>query len=64
MKKVLKNINQRNVIEEFKDHSIKLIDSTTIDLCLSMLDWAKFTPRLVLILVFVIASQFGQQRAV
>jgi hypothetical protein len=40
--RVLKNQNQRNVIAEIKDHSIKLIDSTTISLCLSMFDWAKF----------------------
>ena len=40
--KVLKNDNNRNIIQEIKDHSIKLIDSTTISLCLSMFDWAKF----------------------
>lgn len=40
--RVLKNQNQRNVIAEIKDRSIKLIDSTTISLCLSMFDWAKF----------------------
>ena len=39
---VLKNSNSRNVIEEIKSHSIKLIDSTLISLCLSMFDWAKF----------------------
>ncbi|AWG21932.1 IS4 family transposase [Flavobacterium faecale] len=40
--KVLKNDNHRTIIQEIKDHSIKLIDSTTISLCLSMFDWAKF----------------------
>ena len=40
--RILKNKNQRNVIEEIKHHSIKLIDSTVISLCLSMFDWAKF----------------------
>jgi transposase len=30
------------VIDEIKDQTIKLIDSTTISLCLSMFDWAKF----------------------
>lgn len=34
--------NSRNIIDEIKDHSIKLIDSTLISLCLSMFDWAKF----------------------
>lgn len=40
--KVLKKDNHRIIIQEIKDHSIKLIDSTTISLCLSMFDWAKF----------------------
>lgn len=35
---VLKSENQRHIIEEIKDHSIKLIDSTLINLCLSMFD--------------------------
>lgn len=30
------------IIEEIKDYRIKLIDSTTISLCLSMFDWAKY----------------------
>jgi len=30
------------MLEEIKGKSIKLIDSTTISLCLSMFDWAKF----------------------
>ncbi len=34
--------NKREVIEEIKDTRIKLIDSTTISLCLSMFDWAKY----------------------
>ena len=40
--RVLKSNNQRNIIQEIKDHNIKLIDSTTISVCLSMFDWAKF----------------------
>jgi hypothetical protein len=40
--KVLRKDNHRTIIQEIKDHSIKLIDSTTISLCLSMFDWAKF----------------------
>ncbi len=40
--RVLKSQNQHNIIEEIKDHSIKLIDSTIVSLCLSMFDWAKF----------------------
>jgi len=34
--------NRRSVIEEIKDEKIKIIDSTTISLCLSMFDWAKY----------------------
>jgi hypothetical protein len=34
--------NNRQIIEEIKNQPIKLIDSTTISLCLSMFDWAKF----------------------
>lgn len=41
-KQVLIKHGQTNVIEEIKDKSIKLIDSSTISLCLSMFDWAKF----------------------
>ncbi len=41
-KQVLIKHGQANVIEEIKDKSIKLIDSSTISLCLSMFDWAKF----------------------
>ena len=33
---------QSHIINEIKDRSIKLIDSTIISLCLSMFDWAKF----------------------
>ena len=33
---------ERRIIEQVKDKTIKLIDSTTISLCLSMFDWAKF----------------------
>lgn len=41
-KNVLKNHHQSFIIEEIKGKSIKLIDSTTIPLCLSMFNWAKF----------------------
>jgi hypothetical protein len=41
-KHVLAKHGQANVIEQIKGKSIKLIDSTTISLCLSMFDWAKF----------------------
>lgn len=39
---LLKSESQRRIISEIKDQSIKLIDSTTISLCLNMFDWAKF----------------------
>jgi uncharacterized LabA/DUF88 family protein len=38
----LKSSHQTHVIEEIKKHSIKLIDSTTVSLCLKLFDWAKF----------------------
>ena len=38
----LKIRHQSRVIEEIKNKSIKLIDSTTISLCLNLFDWAKF----------------------
>jgi len=41
-KSVLKKHHQSFVIEEIKGQSIKLIDSSTIPLCLNMFDWAKF----------------------
>lgn len=41
-KHVLTTLGQENVIEEIKDKSIKLIASTTISLCLSIFDLAKF----------------------
>jgi hypothetical protein len=41
-KSILKQHHQSFVIEEIKGKSIKLIDSSTIPLCLSMFDWAKF----------------------
>jgi len=40
--RTLTHHGQQNVIEEIKNKTIKLIDSTTISLCLSMFDWAKF----------------------
>ncbi len=39
---ILKKHHQSFVIEEIKGKSIKLIDSSTIPLCLAMFDWAKF----------------------
>lgn len=39
---LLKSESQRRIIAEIKDQTIKLIDSTTISLCLNMFDWAKF----------------------
>lgn len=41
-KELLKSGHQSHVIEEIKNHTIKLIDSTTISLCLALFDWAKF----------------------
>ncbi len=41
-KSILKNKHQTHIIEEIKTQTIKLIDSTTISLCLQMFDWAKF----------------------
>ncbi|MCO5267282.1 MAG: IS4 family transposase [Brumimicrobium sp.] len=40
--RILATKHQSKIIEEIKDQKIKLIDSTTISLCLSMFDWAKF----------------------
>ncbi len=40
--RILARHGQPNVIAEIKGKTIKLIDSTTISLCLSMFDWAKF----------------------
>ena len=39
---ILKKHHKSFVIDEIKGKSIKLIDSSTIPLCLSMFDWAKF----------------------
>ena len=39
---ILSKRYQSKIIEEIKDRSIKLIDSTIVSLCLSMFDWAKF----------------------
>lgn len=41
-KRSLKSSHQTHIIKEIENHKIKLIDSTTISLCLSMFDWAKF----------------------
>lgn len=42
-KTVLKKHHSTHIIEEIKDKSIKLIDSSIISLCLSIFDWAEFT---------------------
>lgn len=39
---VLKSKHRGDIIEQVKHHAIKIIDSTTISLCLSLFDWAKF----------------------
>jgi len=39
---VLSKRHQSHVIEEIKTERIKIIDSTTISLCMSLFDWAKF----------------------
>lgn len=40
--RVLGKRHRSHIIEEIKGHRIKLIDSTTIGLCLALFDWAKF----------------------
>jgi len=39
---VLKNKHQSVVIDEVNNKTIKIVDSTTISLCLSLFNWAKF----------------------
>jgi IS4 transposase len=41
-KHALKTNHQSHIIEEIKNDTVKLIDSTTISLCLGLFDWAKF----------------------
>ncbi|WP_434978055.1 IS4 family transposase [Daejeonia sp. YH14] len=41
-KHTLKSKYQSQIIDEIKNHNIKLIDSSTISLCLSLFNWAKF----------------------
>lgn len=41
-KQALKRKYRVDIIDEVKRHAIKIIDSTTISLCLSLFDWAKF----------------------
>ena len=41
-KTVLKKQHKTHIIKEIEYHSIKLIDSSVISMCLSMFDWAKF----------------------
>ena len=45
--RVLTRHGERRIIEQVKDKTIKLIDSTTISLCLSMFDWAKWLDPLI-----------------
>ena len=40
--RLLRVQHRSHIIEEIKDYRVKLIDSTTISLCLSMFDWAKY----------------------
>jgi len=39
---LLKRKHQEKIIEEVKNKTIKIIDSTTISVCLSLFNWAKF----------------------
>jgi len=39
---VLKSKHRTDIIDQVKHHTIKIVDSTTISLCLSLFDWAKF----------------------
>lgn len=41
-KQLLKVRHQSHIIEEIKHRTIKLVDSSTVSLCLSLFDWAKF----------------------
>ena len=41
-KSILKQHNSSHIIKEIKSKVVKLIDSSTISLCLAMFDWAKF----------------------
>ena len=41
-KQLLKSRYQSHIIQEIKHHTIKLVDSSTVSLCLSLFDWAKF----------------------
>ena len=40
--KILTLQHKTHLIKEIKDHKVKIIDSTTISLCSSMFDWAKY----------------------
>ena len=40
--RTLTDKRERSVIEEVKNETIKLIDSSTVSLCLNLFDWAKF----------------------
>jgi hypothetical protein len=40
--RTLTDKRERTVIEEVKNKTIKLIDSSTVSLCLNLFDWAKF----------------------
>ena len=40
--RTLTDLRDKAVIEEVKNETIKLIDSSTVSLCLNLFDWAKF----------------------
>ena len=46
-KTVLKKYHNTHTIQEIKDKSVKLIDSSAISLCLAMLYWAEFRLSLI-----------------
>lgn len=39
---VLRTKHKTSIIEEIKGKTIKIVDSTTISLCMSLFSWAKF----------------------
>jgi hypothetical protein len=51
---LLKQHNYRQVIEEVKNKTILIRDSSTISLCLGIFDWAKFSHALLFSKEFVI----------
>ncbi len=45
----LKAKHQSHIIDEIQNHKIKIIDSTTISLCLSLFNWAKFIHKILFV---------------